>query len=306
MRLFDLHCDTLYETLKTDGDILQNNGHVDLVRGLSFSPWYQCFAVWVRDGTPPEKAKTLTHRMLQKANTFETRYPTFFHILRHRCELFSTPMTPCTAILTVENGGVAAGEDQLPDAWIAAGIKMVSLTWNDGNRWGEGCDGDPRKGLTAAGKAAVKKMEKHGIILDAAHLNRRSFWDVCRIATRPFAVSHTASATVQPSLRALNDMQFAEVQKRGGVVGLDLYAPHLGGPPLDCFVAHLEHFLSLGGRQTVALGCDLDGIDLPPAYNGMQILTKLYDRLLQRNYAESLIDDLFFDNAYRFFKRYIR
>lgn len=306
MRLFDLHCDTLYELLKSDGDILRNGGHVDLMRGLSFSPWYQCFAVWVRDGTPGEKAKLLTKRMLQKAKSLEIRYPTFFHILRDRRELFAAPITPLTAVLTIENGGVAAGGGTLPDAWLKAGVKMVSLTWNGGNAWAEGCEGDPRKGLTPAGKAAVYTMEKNGVILDAAHLNRRSFWDICRVATRPFAVSHTASAAVHPTVRALNDMQFMQVKQRDGVVGLDLCADHLGGQSLDCFIAHLEHFLSLGGRHTVTLGCDLDGIDLPPEYNGIQILTKLYDRLLQRNYAESLIDDVFFDNAYRFFKRYIR
>lgn len=306
MRYFDLHCDTLYETLKTDGDILQNDGHVDLMRGLSFSPWYQCFAVWVRDGIPAKRAQALTRCMIHKANTFETRYPTLFHILRDRRELFSLPITPCTAILTVENGGVAAGQDAFPEEWLTAGIKMVSLTWNGSNRWGEGCSGDPCKGLTAAGKTAVRVMEKHGILVDAAHLNRRSFWELCRIASRPFAVSHTAAAAVHPSMRALNDMQFTAVCKRGGIVGLDLFADHLGGPPPERFIAHLEHFLSLGGKQAVALGCDLDGMDLLPEYHGIRLLSRLYDRLLQRNYAESLIDDLFFDNAYRFFKRYIR
>ena len=101
-------------------------------------------------------------------------------------------------------------------------------------------------------------------------------------------------------------MQFCEVKRRGGIVGLDLCAEHLGGLSIERFVAHLEHFLSLGGEQTVALGCDFDGIDLPPQYEGIRMLTRLYDRLLQRNYAESLIDDLFFDNAYRFFKRHTR
>lgn len=306
MRLFDLHCDTLYELLRNGGDILENAAHVDLVRGVSFSPWYQCFAVWVRDGISPSRAGVLTERMLQKAVAIENHYPTFFRILRKGQELFSAPVTPLTAILTIENGGVAAGEDVFPDAWIKANVKMVSLTWNGGNRWAEGCEGDSRKGLTAAGKTAIRTMEKNGILLDAAHLNRRSFWDACRVTNRPFVVSHTAAAAVHPTARGLNDMQFVQVRQRGGIVGLDLCAEHLGGLSLDRFIAHLEHFLSLGGKQTVALGCDLDGVDLPREYNGIRILTKLYDRLLQRNYAESLVDDLFFDNAYRFFKRYIR
>lgn len=306
MRLFDLHCDTLHALLTDGGDILQNGGSVDLMRGLVFSPWYQCFAAWVRDGETAQSAVLKTRRMLSLAQSFEQRYPQFFHILRDGRELFSAPQTPLVAILTVENGGVAAGADDLPDRWIAAGVKMVSLTWNGGNRWGEGCEGDARKGLTPAGKAAVRKMEKHGIVVDAAHLNRRSFWDLCRIVTRPFAVSHTASAAVCPSPRALHDTQFMQVRARGGIVGLDMCAAHLGGLPPEALLPHIEHFLALGGQHTLALGCDLDGVTLPASENGIRAVARLYERLLQRNYAESLIDDLFFENAYRFFKRCIR
>lgn len=306
MRLFDLHCDTLHELLQHGEDVLQNQRQVDLSRGVAFSPWYQCFALWVKDGTSSEAASARIAQLLQLALKFERSYPTLFHILRSRKELFSLPQTPCTAVLTVENGGVAAGGDAVPDAWISAGVKMVSLTWNAGNRWGEGCGGDPKRGLTPSGAAAVKKMERNGIVVDLSHANRRTFWDVCRISARPLAVSHTASASVKPSARALNDMQFMTLRDHGGIVGLDLCADHLGGPPLERFLPHLEHFLSLGGRSCIALGCDLDGVDIPPEHNGIRILTDLYDRLLQRNYTEALIDDLFFDNAHRFFKRCIR
>ena len=306
MRLFDLHSDTLYAILNSGGDILQNNGSIDLMRGLCFSPWYQCFAAWVRDGESAQEAMVKIRRMFRLAHEFENRYPQFFHILRNGRELFASPQTPLTAILTVENGGVAAGGTVLPDEWVTAGVKMVSLTWNGSNGWGEGCEGDARLGLTPIGKATIRKMEKHGILVDAAHLNRRSFWDLCRVATRPFVVSHTASAAVCRSKRGLNDTQFMQVRERGGIVGIDMCTAHLGGHPPDAVIPHIEHFLTLGGKQTVALGCDLDGIDLPSSQNGIRVVANLYERLLQRNYAESLIDDLFYANAYRFFKRYIR
>lgn len=302
MRLFDLHCDTLYELLKTGGDLRRNDGQVDLTRGARFSPWFQCFAVWVRDGTPPQQASALADAMLALAADLEKEHPDAFSVLRDRRALFAAPRTPCTAILTIENGGVAAGEDAFPERWITAGVKMVSLTWNGANRWAEGCEGNPKRGLTAAGRDAVCRMERAGILLDVSHLNRRSFWDVCHMTSYPLVASHTAAAALRPIRRNLNDTQFMELRDRGGLVGLDLCLDHLGVQSLDCFIRHLEHFWSLNGVKTVALGCDFDGILLPPEWHGMQILERLYDRLLQRNYAESLIDDLFFDNAYRFFK----
>ncbi len=298
MRLFDLHCDTLCVLSETAGDIVKNTAQVDIVRGKRFAPWYQCFAVWIQDGTPPDTAKQQVARMVSLAEHLEKRHPLQFRIAKSDI----CAKTPCTALLTIENGGVAAGGDTVPESWITHGIRMVSLTWNGGNRWAEGCAGDASRGLTAAGKRAVRYMERHQMLIDTAHLNERGFWELCELLQTPPVVSHTAAAAVFPSKRGITDAQFAAVRDRDGLVGLDLCGDHLGAQTIDAFIAHLEHFLSLGGEKTVALGGDLDGIDLPSAFNGIEVYAHLYDRLLQRNYAESLVDALFFHNAYRFFK----
>ncbi len=302
MRLFDLHCDTLYEIQKTSSSLLHNSGHIDLQRGMKFSPWYQCFAIFVNDSVSPSVAKTLVDGMLQKAYIAEQQYPKLFSIVRNKKDWFCSPVAKCTAILTIENGGAAAGSDTFPDYWADCGVKMVSLTWNGKNRWATGCEGNPKCGLTAAGKNAVRRMEQLGVSIDLAHLNRYGFWEVCGMTNRPLVVSHTACAVLHPCYRNLTDRQFQTVKQRNGLVGLDFCEDHLGKQTIDCFIAHLEHFLALGGKKTVALGTDFDGISLPENWNGMQVLETLYNRLLQRNYAESLIDDIFFDNAYRFFK----
>ena len=302
MRLFDLHCDTLYEMQKNSSSLLHNNGHIDLQRGMTFSPWYQCFAVFVNDSVSEKTAKALVNGMLQKAYTTEKQYPKLFSVLRNKKDWFHSPVTNCTAVLTIENGGAAAGADAFPAYWVDCGVKMVSLTWNGENRWATGCEGGLKCGLTTAGKNAVRRMQEVGMILDLAHLNRYGFWQVCSMTDRPLAVSHTACAAIYPCRRNLTDRQFQAIKQRNGLVGLDFCESHLGEQTIDRFIVHLEHFLALGGKRTVALGTDLDGISLPENWNGIRILETLYDRLLQRNYAESLIDDIFFDNAYRFFK----
>ena len=157
-----------------------------------------------------------------------------------------------------------------------------------------------------AEREAVRQMETRHILPDAAHLNRRGFWELLEVTARPIVVSHTASAMLHPIARNLTDAQFCAVRERGGLVGLSLCPEHLGAPTLSRMIAHLEQFLSLGGEKTVALGCDLDGIEIPTAFGGIRVLETLYEQLLKRNYAESLADDIFFRNAYRFFtKQYI-
>lgn len=69
---------------------------------------------------------------------------------------------------------------------------------------------------------------------------------------------------------------------------------------VDTVVAHLEHWLELGGEQNVCLGGDLDGCSLlPEGIKGIQDLDRLWERLLQRNYSEALLRALFFENLMR-------
>ena len=50
MELFDLHCDTLTECGNRGLSLLNNREtHISLERGAGFSPWTQCFAVFIPD-----------------------------------------------------------------------------------------------------------------------------------------------------------------------------------------------------------------------------------------------------------------
>ena len=70
---------------------------------------------------------------------------------------------------------------------------------------------------------------------------------------------------------------------------------------VDTVVEHMEHFLSLDGERTVAMGGDLDGCydEMPDGITGVEHIEKIYNRLLQRNYSQSLVDAIFFDNFMR-------
>jgi len=49
MRLFDLHCDTVYELYHSGETLLRNRLHIDLERASRYLPWSQVFAVWIPD-----------------------------------------------------------------------------------------------------------------------------------------------------------------------------------------------------------------------------------------------------------------
>lgn len=56
MNFFDLHCDTIYECLKTNQQLDHNDLSIDLYRGQCCSNWVQTFAFWISDDLRGEAA----------------------------------------------------------------------------------------------------------------------------------------------------------------------------------------------------------------------------------------------------------
>ena len=86
------------------------------------------------------------------------------------------------------------------------GVRGASLTWSRPNELATGCCKAlehrqvPGK-LSEAGVRAVKKLEELSMFLDVSHLNDEGFWQVCRIAQRPFIATHSGQLP-EPHRRA--------------------------------------------------------------------------------------------------------
>lgn len=304
MRLFDLHCDTLYECWKGDAHLGKNRLHVDLARGRRFDKWGQVFAVWMPDELRGEAAFEQCCAILDFAGDQAAVYADQMVICRKGEELDDAWRDGrCAAVLAVEGGSALAGRLDNVRRFAEMGVKIITLTWNGSNELGHGCGSGCAEGLTPFGRSAVGEMERLGILPDVSHLNERGFWDVAAVTTRPFIASHSVSAAVNPHPRNLTDAQFEELRRRGGLVGLNLCREQLGGRSFDQLERHLYHFLERGGERILAFGCDLDGTDLPPEWNGIAVMERLYDHLARKNYDETCLERLFFGNCSDFFSQ---
>ena len=209
---------------------------------------------------------------------------------------------PVALFLTVEGGSVLGGDIEWVDILHLLGVKMLTLTWNGENEICGGVGSD--KGFTPFGRQVVARMEELGMIVDASHLNDRSFWQLCEFAQKPFCATHSNSRTVCDHPRNLTDNQFREISRRGGVVGLNYYHNFIveGGKTntINDLLRHLHHFLELGGEDTVALGSDFDGADLPGYLDGIGKLPALIDAVKRSGIGSETVHKLIFGNAARF------
>ena len=99
---------------------------------------------------------------------------------------------------------------------------------------------------------------------------------------------------------------FCAIKECQGVVGISLEPTHTTGgeSAVGDICKHILHYISLGGEDTVCLGCDLDGVtrnikDIPDISH----LPKLYEALR----AEGVdADKIFYDNANNFYIRNVK
>ena len=71
-------------------------------------------------------------------------------------------------------------------------------------------------------------------------------------------------------------------------------------PDVSSIVAHVEHWMALGGEKNISLGGDWDGIAHGPrGIRGVQDIGLVAEALLQLNYKEQQVDDLCLNNLMR-------
>lgn len=305
IEVFDGHCDTLLCCYAYGYDgFRRNSGHLDLERMSKYGHYAQFFAAFAAKEGLPEGTDLWEVFLEQNA--------IFVREMEANKDLVSFCRTGDEARAAWDQGKLAAFHSvegaELLNCDIeklrkahALGVRAINITWNHANLLSGSNVEEPERGLSEQGRAFVKEMGQLGILVDVSHLSDPGFWDVVDTVQGPFLATHSNSRALCLNPRNLTDEQFTAIIKKRGVAGLTMYPDFLGeDPDLTTLIAHLEHFLALGGEETIALGGDWDGCShLPRGVDGIQAYEALYEALLRRNYHETLIRGVFYTNLMR-------
>lgn len=191
------------------------------------------------------------------------------------------------------------------DEYASLPILYASLTWNNDNRLGGGAFGNG--GLTEYGKRVVKGLEHNGIIIDTAHLNRKTFFDILRISSGPIINSHSLMYDVYPHRRNIADDQIREIIDSNGIVGLTLVKSFVGSEAFSYrLIRHIDWFVQKFGINYLAIGTDYHGTtEIPKSVASYELLEEYIKRGLTRlGYKEGDINRILFGNANRLVKKY--
>lgn len=292
--LFDLHADTLGEMYKKKEALSKNTLHISYESAKKFMPYVQVMAIW-------------SDFRLNNDEAFES----FFGVLNYaRLQglSFATKKSEIkdrALILAVEDARLLNGDIARLDTLYQSDVRILTLNWRGESVIGGGWDTE--NGLTTFGKKAISRALSLGIIPDVSHSSLKTAHEAVELASeqnKPIIASHSNAYGVFNHKRNLTDELFLEIKRLGGVVGVSLVPEHLGK---DAYVLsvldHIYHFLSLGGENTVSLGCDFDGVSsLPRGIKGICDLDVLYFEL-EKAFGREIARKIFYQNAYNFFQK---
>jgi membrane dipeptidase len=189
------------------------------------------------------------------------------------------------------------------------GVRSVGITWSRPNAFGHGvpfrfpASPDTGPGLTAAGKALVRRCNALGILIDVSHLNEAGFWDVVDVSTASIVATHSAAHAICPVTRNLTDAQLGAIRDSDGLVGVNFEVSATRpdsyddpDTPIDVLVAQVDYLVERLGIDRVALGSDFDGATMPMAIGDASGLPVLIGALGRRGYDRGSLEKLAWRN----------
>ena len=164
------------------------------------------------------------------------------------------------AFISCEGGDFLGGKAELLDQAYADGVRSVQLVHYVPNELGDLQTAAPQhNGLSAAGKAVVKKMNTLGMVIDVAHASYKTVQDVVDVTSAPIILSHSILKMEESrplSARAITPDHAKLVAKTGGVIGA---WPSGFNASFDEFVDNTLLLVKTVGVDHVGLGTDMDG-----------------------------------------------
>lgn len=310
-----MHCDTittLYDKLQNGSNetLRKNSLQIDFEKLQKAGYLLQNFAVfldkeiWKAD---------LYKEALQRIDFFKKQLSESTDIIRQVTSydeiLKNEKENRISALLTLEGGEILEGNADNLMTFHDKGVRMLTLTWNYDNELGH-CHFDTEgKGLTKFGFEVVERMEELHMIPDVSHGSDALFFDMCKVAKKPFVASHSNTRSVYNRTRNMSDEMIRALAEHGGVMGMNFFAGFTSAKArkdgmcyLEDILKHMKHVVNVGGIECLGFGSDFDGIDTGVEWIDAGNMDFVLSGMKKAGFSESECDKICRENVLRLYK----
>jgi len=175
---------------------------------------------------------------------------------------------------TLESATPIENELDRLDVLYGFGIRSMGIAYSEANALGSGLREVRDGGLTELGQQVVRRMNKLGILIDAAHCGDQTTLDIIATSEQPIVISHAGARSLWNTRRLKPDNVLEALAAKGGVLGIEA-APHTTlteqhpRHSIESCMEHFEYAVQLLGIDHVGFGPDTmfgDHVGLHHAY----------------------------------------
>ncbi|MBE7119115.1 dipeptidase [Bacillus cereus] len=300
MKIFDAHCDVLFQLWRAKG---KKDFQNDLQLHITFEQLkkrkgsIQCFAIYVPETVAYEKRFEVALQMIDIFHNEILSLPGM-KFIQTKNDINMLKQDEIGALLTLEGCEAIGKEAMKLRLFYRLGVRSFGLTWNYANLLADGALETRGAGLTTFGRQVVQELNTLRVWTDVSHLNERSFWDVIDIAQNPIA-SHSNCHHLCQHPRNLNDEQIRALINRNSIIGVTFVPQFLTNERranVTDILRHVEYICSLGGEKNIGFGSDFDGI--LETVIGVETY-KDYENIINqlcKKYSESMVEHFLYKN----------
>jgi membrane dipeptidase len=160
----------------------------------------------------------------------------------------------------------------------------MGIVYSEANAFGSGLKETADGGLTELGRQVVRRMNKLGMVIDAAHCGDQTTLDIIEESEHPIFISHAGARALWNTRRLKPDNVLEAMAAKRGVLGIEA-APHTTLTEthpkhnIDSFMEHFEYAVRLLGVDHVGFGPDTlfgDHVGLHHAYAAQLSISKAH------------------------------
>lgn len=145
------------------------------------------------------------------------------------------------ALIGIENGFSIGRNLDLLDVQYAYGARYLGLLHNGHNDLGDsavpnralGDSGSEHGGLSELGRAAIRRANDLGMMVDLSHSSETTAMDAIKASRAPVIASHSAAKGAFSHLRNLSDEALRAIRDNGGVVQIVAFDSYLRETPAE-------------------------------------------------------------------------
>jgi membrane dipeptidase len=150
------------------------------------------------------------------------------------------------------------------EALYRLGLRVMLPVYNASNQIGAGCLDRDDAGLTRFGELVVDECNRLGLLLDGAHVGRRTAIEMMARSTQPVVFTHANVDALCPNPRNVTDDQIRACVATGGVIGVANFGPFLlkegqtEQPAVADLIEHIDYLAQMtGSTDHIGIGTDM-------------------------------------------------